>query len=206
MEDIRNIIFDLGGVLLNIDYKKTAKAFEDLGITEFDKHFSQVNASPLFEDLELGKINPSMFFDGIRQLTELSLSDHQITTAWNAMLLDFPIENFKLLQSLKSTYRLFLYSNTNIIHYNAFQQIFQKATGETLLDICFEKAYYSHIMGQRKPYKEGFQIIIQENSLNPNQTLFIDDTLVNIETAKSLSLKTLHITNKTQLANSFQLK
>lgn len=199
MKNIQNIIFDLGGVLLNIDYHKTIQAFENLGIKDFEKQFSQVNAAPLFEDLELGKITPEAFFDGVRALAKLSLSNQEIITAWNAMLLDFPMENFTLLQSLKTSYKLFLYSNTNSIHYDAFQQIFQKTTGHPLLDECFQKAYYSHLMGKRKPYKEGFQTILQENNLVPEQTLFIDDTLPNIKTAKSLGLKSILISQKLKI-------
>ena len=201
MKIIKNIIFDLGGVILNINYNHTIQAFQALGIKDFEKQFSQINATPLFEDIELGKITPAFFFDGIRQLANLPLSNQQIICAWNAMLLDFPIKRLKLLQSLASSYRLFLYSNTNSIHYNAFQQIFQTTTGKSSLDIYFEKAYYSHIMGYRKPYLEGFQKIIQENNLNPTETLFIDDTLPNIEAAKLVGLNTIHIQNGLQITD-----
>ncbi len=192
MKDIRNIIFDLGGVLLNIDYDKTSQAFKRLGVQDFDTYYTQTIASPLFEDLETGKITQNTFFEGIRQLAKKALTNEQITIAWNAMLQDFPIEHFKLLQSLQLSHQLFLYSNTNSIHYDAFQQIFRKATGNYSLDDCFNKAYYSHLLGYRKPNPEGFQIILKENNLIPQQTLFVDDTLLNTEAANTLGLRVLH--------------
>ena len=112
--------------------------------------------------------------------------------AWNALLLRFPPERIELLRSLKSKYRLFLFSNTNAIHYDKFSEIFRRAFGSSLEDL-FEKAYYSHSLGHRKPDRTGFDLIIQENGLDLKQTLFVDDALINVEGAIKAGLKGLYL-------------
>jgi HAD superfamily hydrolase (TIGR01509 family) len=193
MQNISTVILDLGGVLLNLDYGLTKKAFVDLGISDFDTYYTQFKGSSLFDDLETGRISNKAFFDGLRKLSGVSLTDDQITRAWNAMLLDFPPKRVAFLRQLRGKYRLFLLSNTNDIHYQAFQQSFRKATGLGSLDECFDKAYYSHLMGTRKPEAEAFNRILKEQGLNAGRTLFIDDTAINLEGAKVVGMQTLHL-------------
>ena len=122
----KNILFDLGGVLLNIDFKLTSNAFKHLGVTDFDEMFTQHFSNPLFELLETGKIDESAFYEAFRKEVGLPLSDAQIQSAWNALLLDFPPERIEWLKKIASKYRIFLFSNTNQIHYDypKFQQCF----------------------------------------------------------------------------------
>jgi FMN phosphatase YigB (HAD superfamily) len=193
MQNISNVILDLGGVLLNLDFGRTGKAFTDLGIKDFEAHYTMFKGSPLFDDLETGRISEAAFFDGFRKLTGAALTDAQITGAWNAMLLDFPKKRMAYLRQLRGKYRLFLLSNTNAIHYKAFQQIFRKDIGLGSFDDCFDKAYYSHLIGARKPEKEVFSRILDEQRLNPKKTLFIDDLAQNLEGAKAVGMQTLHL-------------
>ena len=193
MHPIKNIIFDLGGIFMNIDFKKTEQAFIDLGITQFPDMFNQHFAKHLFEDLETGKINPDQFYEAFRQGTGTTLSNTQIKDAWNALLLDFPEERLVWLEELSTRYKLFLYSNTNQIHYEGFMDILQKENDRSQFNYLFSKAYYSHELGLRKPYPASFQYILKEQNLNPSETLFIDDTLGNIEGAKEAGLQTIHL-------------
>jgi len=193
MQNVSTIILDLGGVLLNLDYSLTKKAFADLGVNDFDAYYTQFKASPLFDDLETGRVTNADFFDALRHRSGISLTDDQIAEAWNAMLLDFPTERLAFLEELRNRYKVFLLSNTNDIHHQAFQEIFRKATGGKPLDSFFEKAYYSHLIGARKPETEAFKIIIEEQHLDPERTLFIDDTALNLEGAKALGMQTIHL-------------
>lgn len=193
MQPIENIILDLGGVLLNLSYPKTEAAFSALGLENFHHHFSQFKANPLFEDLETGKVSPAEFLAHFRRETGLKASDDDIFAAWNAMLLDFPAERVQWLRSLPGKYRVFLYSNTNAIHYDSFQANFAANYPGISFDAHFETAYYSHILGRRKPYVESYLALLQDAGIEASRTLFIDDTLVNIEGALAAGLQALHL-------------
>ena len=194
---VKNIIFDLGGVLINLNYQLTRKAFEDLGVEDFDAFYTQHAANPLFENLEVGAIELEAFYEALRVATGLTLTNSQIETAWNAMLLDFPVDRLEWLSQIKNKYNIYLFSNTNAIHYNSFINIYRKVAPQLGLDINFEhffkKAYYSHTLGQRKPEVAAFEAVIQDAKLDPTQTLFIDDTLLNIEGAQKAGLQTIFL-------------
>ena len=194
---VKNIIFDLGGVLINLNYQLTRKAFEDLGVEDFDAFYTQHKANPLFENLEVGAIEPEAFYEALREATGLTLSNDQLETAWNAMLLDFPIERLLWLDQIKNKYNIYLFSNTNAIHYKAFTSIYAQTAPliglNTDFNHFFKTAYYSHTLGQRKPELAAFEAVIQDAKLDPAQTLFIDDTISNIEGAQKAGLQTLFL-------------
>lgn len=191
MKIIRNIIFDLGGIFMEIDYMLTEEAFIRLGVTNFHELYTQHHANPLFENLETGKISPHQFYNEIRSVTGLPLTDTQVRDAWNAMLITFEPAKFDWLQAIKEKYRIYLFSNTNQIHYDCFQQIFRQVTGHNNFDDYFIKAYYSHEVGLRKPYPAAFEEVMKREGLVAAETLFIDDTPKNIEGAKAAGLQTI---------------
>ena len=193
MQPIKNIIFDLGGIFLDIHYQLTKEAFINLGIKNFDDLFTQHHANDLFEGLETGKISELDFYNLFRKEANINLSDQQIKTAWNALLGSFSLKKLKWLEVIKQKYNIYLFSNTNQIHYDAFMKIYEAETGKTNFNQHFTKAYYSQKMGLRKPYPESFLYIINEQNLVPAETLFIDDTIKNIEGAKSVGLKTIYL-------------
>jgi len=190
MPAIKNIIFDLGGVLLNIDYNKTTIAFEKLGIENFDELFSQFKANDLFEKLETGQISEDEFYQSILQHTNTGADKKQIQQAWDAMLLDFRIESLEFLKPIKGKYNIYLLSNTNSIHLSAFQKILFHQTGDQSLNGYFIKSYYSHLIGKRKPWPETYLYVLNDAELIPEETLFIDDSINNIEAAKHFEIKT----------------
>ncbi|MGC8751109.1 HAD family hydrolase [Hydrotalea sp.] len=194
MKKVHNIIFDLGGVFINLDFQKTTQAFQQLGIQNFQHFFSQNHSNELFIALETGKITPNEFFESLRKTTGINADNQTITEAWNAMLLNFPPERIEWLNKINKQYPVYLFSNTNIIHYNSFMQLFQRDIGMQNFNEQFVKAYYSHEMGMRKPDVDGFEYILQQNNLKPEETLFIDDTLANINTANALGFQTIHLT------------
>ena len=193
MKKFQNIIFDLGGVILNIDYNLTRKAFEHLGVTHFDEMYSQASADKLFQKLETGAISNEDFFIELNNCTGLVLSPAEIATAWNAMLLDFRKNSLHLLENIKNKYKLFLFSNTNFIHLEAFHTLYHQEERMQPFNDYFTKAYYSCEMGARKPDEDSFLQIINQENILPEKTLFIDDSIQNVEAAKALGFQTIHL-------------
>ena len=192
MAAIKNIIFDLGGVLLNIDYHKTANAFKALGANDFDSFYSQAGANELFELLETGNISEDDFYKAMQPHCQPGTTRHQVESAWNAILLDFRLESLQFLSDKKEQYNLFLLSNTNSIHHTAFHKDFTRVTNLTNFDDFFKKSYYSHIIHRRKPYATTYEFVLQDAGIAAHETLFIDDSIVNIEGAKQTAMQ-LHL-------------
>jgi FMN phosphatase YigB (HAD superfamily) len=191
MKNIKNIIFDLGGIFIDIDFSKTDRRFAELGIPNFKDFFTQHTASPLFEDLETGKVTPEEFYEAFRKETNTELSDEQIKGAWNALLGTFPAERLQWLEEIKQRYNIYLFSNTNLIHYYAFQDIYRQCTGKSNFDDYFVRAWYSHDLGLRKPYPESFTRLMEIENLKAEETLFVDDTAKNVEGAKQAGLEAI---------------
>lgn len=196
---IKNIIFDFGGVFIDVDYKRTEQAFVNAGVTNFYDFYSQQSASPLFEDLEKGKITAEAFCNEFRKATGVDLSDEQITTCWDSILGKYYPEAIEKAKELKSRYRLFLFSNTNAIHYKCFMQIYKHQFGTNDFNDLFEKAYYSHEIGIRKPYPESYTWLLSDAGIAASETLFIDDTYTNIEGAEKAGLQTIYLKPPTKM-------
>ncbi len=193
LSKIKNIIFDLGGVIINLAIHKSVDALQLLSQNQQVIDFSQQAQSELFDLYETGRISSAEFRNQLRQTYRLKGTDTTIDEAWNSMLLDIPPERIALLQELGKKYRLFLLSNTNAIHLSSFNQTVQQVAGLPSLDSLFEKAYYSHLVGLRKPDAAVFEYILREHNLVAHETLFIDDSLQHIKGAASVGLQTLHL-------------
>lgn len=186
---IQNIIFDLGGVLLNLDMEKTRSAFLNLGMRNFDALYSQSKQSGLFDLFDCGKISEQEFRFALKKQLPEQVRDEEIDFAWNAMLLDLPAERLDLLSSLGKKYRLFLLSNTNEIHVSAFSKYLNSTFGIIDFSPYFENWYYSCRIGKRKPNADAFEQVLQENNLHPSETLFIDDSIQHVEGANKIGIK-----------------
>ena len=184
----KNIIFDLGGVLLNLDFNRTEKAFAELGLNDLESIYSKSKQEQLFDVFEKGEMSAAQFRNEMRKYLHENTNDEQIDQAWNAMLLDLPIERLELLHKLKNDHSLFLLSNTNEIHFNSFTSYFAKAHGRKDLSHIFINEYFSHKVGMRKPDAEIFKYVLKENGLDPAQTLFIDDSVQHIEGARKIGV------------------
>jgi len=190
IEKFDAIIFDFGGIIINIDYQLTVGAFSKLGFNNFDSWYSQAKQHSLFDELEKGKISTQFFFDEIRKASQLNLEDSQIEQAWNELLLNLPISRIKKLISLKNRHKLFLLSNTNAIHTKAFSAQIEQIFGWQKFRNLFDGFYLSHEIGMRKPSAEIFEFVVNTNRLNKNSTLFIDDSYQHLVGAKSIGLQT----------------
>jgi HAD superfamily hydrolase (TIGR01509 family) len=192
MQQTKAIIFDLGGVLLDIDFKLSEKAFAELGVTNFSDFFNQFHSNDLFKRLETG-MEDDLFYDDLRTATGLPLRNEQIRDAWNALLLNFRPESVAVLPVLKDKYELYLLSNTNEIHLQEFQRRYAVWRPGQIFDDLFDAAYYSHRIGHRKPNASAFEYVLQMHGLNAAETIFIDDSINNIEAAQQLGLQTIHL-------------
>jgi glucose-1-phosphatase len=203
LRNISTIIFDLGGVLLDLDTNLTIEAFANLSgfdTKEIISHFHKGKWSYAFEK---GEIDAATFRQEIRASLSVDISDSLIDQAWNSMLLDIPLSRLQMIAELKHRYQLFVLSNTNSIHVEVFDKIVKKSTRNGSISNYFDEVYYSHIIGMRKPETEIYTYVIEANNLIPERTLFIDDMEQNIIGAQSVGLKTVHLTNQAYLSKLF---
>ncbi len=194
MNSFDAVIFDLGGVIINLDYQKTISAFQALGMPNFEQVYSQMAQSNMFDSYETGQISTQHFINLLLTHLPIGTSPNKVVAAWNAMILDVPPKKITLLAELKKSLPTFLLSNTNDLHIQKVRDEWKKVT-ECAMEESFHKMYLSHEIKHRKPTSQAFSYVLDENGLEAARTLFIDDTLQHIEGAKSLGLQTLHLTN-----------
>ena len=187
------IIFDLGGVILNIDYQLPVKAFRKLGIEDFSTHFSQAAQSNLLDDYETGQISSQDFIDAVRGFVKPEVTNDQIVDAWNSILLDLPEQRLFTLEKAAENHRIFLLSNTNDLHIESFNRYLLDEFQLPSLEPFFEQLYLSYEVGLRKPDQRIFEYVLQDAGLDPQNTLFIDDSIQHIQSANELGILTHHL-------------
>lgn len=181
------IIFDLGGVIVNLDQDRTIRSFKRLNID-----LDEVNEKlPILKEYELGKVNTETFVQTIKAELKGNASDVEISNAWNNMILNVPIDRIEILKQLRKEYKIFILSNTNELHIQEFKKIFEKDHPDEIWENLFDKIYYSHQINLRKPHLEAWQIILDENNLKPEETIFIDDTRMNFKAAETIGIKSI---------------
>ncbi len=199
----KNIIFDLGAVIINISVPKTVQAFALLLDRDHLWVEQQLRMASIFRRYETGEWNDEQFRDNVRQVLGVPFTDDQIDTAWNALLLDIPPARVELLQWLKPRFRTFVLSNTSAIHIREVNHILQRDTGVHSLDSLFEKVYLSYEMGKMKPSPEIYQQVLDESGLKAGETLFLDDNLDNVGAAQQLGIQTVHISESVTILDYF---
>ncbi len=191
--DIKNIIFDLGGVIINLSVEKTHQAFAELSGKSVEEIKSIVHHGAFFHDYERGLITDGEFREHLRKSLNLQVSDIQLDAAWNAMLLDIPMARIELLARLKQQYAIYLLSNTNNIHLQCFNNIVKNLTGQSTIDHYFHKAYYSHLLKLSKPDVAIYNYVLSQNNLAANETIFLDDNKDNLAGANKVGIQTFHV-------------
>lgn len=187
--EVKNIIFDLGGVLIDLDMSRTHRAFQQFfGEKAVELEHGYLK-SRLLRRYEVGAIDTETFLDELQGLAP-AVGREAIVEAWNAMLLGIPEKRLRMLEQLGERYRLFVLSNTNALHEACFEKM---APGYEKFSGLFEKAYYSHHLGTRKPELDIYQKVLQQSSLKAEETLFVDDLADNVQAAQKLRLQTLLI-------------
>lgn len=202
---IKNLIFDLGGVILDLSVDSTLESFSKLsGLQKRDVE-NIFHSRPGFLLYEKGFMSDAEFRDFVRQVYAIKDDDASLDKSWNAMLVDIPLAKLNLLHSLKTKFNVFLLSNTNNIHLQYInEQMLPGITGDSSLDPFFHKTYYSHIMKKRKPDADIFEQVLEENGLLPGETLFLDDNSSNIQGAASLGIQTVHVVTPTLMLDYFK--
>lgn len=202
LKGIKNIILDLGGVIINLNQELTYKAFQSQFPNNYNELFKKLESENFFDNFETGHISSFQFITTFK-LYNPTLSDKTIINVWNSMLLDIPEERILLINKLSKNYSVFLLSNTNTIHYNYIDAYYQATFNKQSFASLFKKAYLSYNIGYRKPNATIFEFVLNDSKLNPQNTLFIDDSIEHIKTASSLGIKSVHLNlNQQQTLNS----
>ena len=200
---IKNIIFDLGGVILDIDENIVYKELEKLGINT-----SELARSKEFIDI-MSKFDTGIYTaPTFRKKTKAFLGQEKMTdkkfdAIWNSMLLDIPRERIEAIEKVKKHYKIFLMSNTNVIHYDLYVRDLQLRFGYNEFDDLFNKSYFSFAEHLEKPNPRFFELILDHEGLLPEETLLIDDSKKNIEAAQALGIRTYHISRDELVRNLF---
>ncbi len=201
MKNIKAIIFDLGAVILNINYQNTIDAFLKLGIKNTSTFYSKKVQTILVYQIETGEITAEKFLSELQKETN-NASINQVSEAWNSMLLDLPENRLAVIQYLKKEYSIYLLSNTNAIHIDALKKKIGNIKWEKFCNL-FDKMYLSHKVGLRKPNAGIFEYILREQNLKPEEVFFIDDSPEHIEGANKLGIKTHHLKSGEEIATLF---
>lgn len=203
LTNIKNIIFDLGNVLLNLDFNASIKAFQNLGLKNDVLNRQQAYSDPVFYELETGRITPEIFRIRVRKiLNNAEITDQQIDDAWSAMILNIPANRVKILQGLGKKYSVYLFSNTNKIHINRLHREFKLQHGINFPSL-FTKDYYSHEIHERKPDLNSYKKVIELSGINPGESIFVDDLEKNIIPAQQLGLKTFWLKKGMEISELF---
>lgn len=200
LSDYDNIIFDLGGVILNLNYDQTVTEFQKY-IPNFDVEtfLGKVKQLSFYSDYEVGKISTEQFKKSFEEHYQVRFQDSEFRDCWNAMLFDFPVERLNLLKRLKSEKKTFLLSNINGMHEIAVDEKYSTLKYEVEFRSLFDKVYYSHHVGLRKPDTKVFELVIDENNLSRERTLFIDDSVQHIVGARKVGIDAFHLQKSQKL-------
>lgn len=196
--NISTLIFDLGGVLINLDLPRCIQNFKELGLQNFENNLSLFGQKGFFLAFEKGQIGVSEFREEIRKLATKPLSDEEIDAAWCSFLVDIPTQKFQMLLELKKKFRLLLLSNTNPLHIEVSTVDEFARLGKKMSDV-FEKCYFSYEMKMAKPDAEIFTALLADAGVSSEECLFLDDGLKNIEMASQLGLQTYLVDVKEDL-------
>ncbi len=204
MAEIENIIFDFGGVIIDIDPLLTIKALEKLGFHDIERLKTEEFYQKVIYKFEKGIDTPEVFRNKLRDYLQMNLSDQQLDDAWNALLYDIPEERIRIIEEVKKNYPVYLLSNSNEIHYDLYVRDLQLRFGYREFDELFSKAYFSFDLHLAKPHVEIYEFVIHHHRMDPEKTLFIDDRMDNIEGARRAGLKTFHLQPPQTIRHLFQ--
>lgn len=191
--NVKNIIFDLGGIFIDLNYFQTEAAFKNLGFINFNDVYTFKKQELFFDEFDRGKIAAADFRKEIKKHLPVAVTDEQIDLAWNAMLIDIPEKRIKWLEKISKNYSTFLLSNTNTIHVHAFTEMLENKFGKNIFKDLFQKTYYSCEIGMRKPDAEIFEFVLKDSHLKKEETIFIDDSIQHVDGANRTGLRSFHL-------------
>ena len=203
MNKIKNIVFDLGGVILTIDRDEAVRRFEQAGLKQAAELLDPYHQKGVFLDLEEGRLTAEEFYDALRQLAGKYISNEDINYGWHGIIADTPAYKLEMLEKLRKSYKLYLLSNTNpiIMSWALSPQFSEKGKS---LDRYFDKMYLSYKIGITKPHLKIFNCLIEDTGIIPAETLFIDDGAANIEVGKALGMHVFQPENGEDFRHIFE--
>lgn len=193
------VIFDFGNVIINIEFQRIYQTFAKFTSKPPAFIEKKITENQIFRRYESGQFTDEEFREVIRQTLGFPLSNHEVDTAWNAILLDIPTDRIDLINNIRQKYPVYLLSNTNNIHIKASNSYLKKVHGIKNLDILFDKLYLSYEMGLWKPDAEIYYEVLRANRLQPNEVIFFDDNFHNIESAKAIGMQTILVEAPTSI-------
>jgi putative hydrolase of the HAD superfamily len=200
ISSLKNILFDLGGVILDLNVNGTLEAFLNMGFQKELLSYPENFYTDIFFNYETGKVSTSEFRDSIRKLAGINFSDQDFDNAWCTMLARVPKKRSELLVTLSKNYNLYMLSNTSELHIEKFRTLFHETAGYNYEEL-FKRCFYSHEIGLHKPDPESFHHVLNEANISAKETLFLDDNIHNIKAAKELGFNVIHITDNLQMEN-----
>jgi FMN phosphatase YigB (HAD superfamily) len=198
--DIKNILFDLGGVILDIDVQATLSRFYELGFPPVLLQYPHNMNTDLFFRYETGKIGTREFLNEMRTISGVDVADEVLVEAWNAMIVRIPAERTSLIARLGERYNLYMLSNTSPLHVPVYETMFREAGGRDMHRV-FKKLYYSYETGWHKPDREAWEHVVKDAGILPQETLFLDDNIYNIKASKELGFQAIHIHERIRLTD-----
>ena len=188
---IKNIVFDLGGVLVDLDFKAAINGLQQAGFANVKEQLMAFDQGGIFQKFELGEMTAEEFRTAIRENSTVTLTDEEIDALWNAMLLEIPREKLELILNLRGKYMVYLLSNTNSIHWDYVCKNAFNYRGFRVNDY-FEETFLSYEMHLAKPNKAIFEKVLHDANLLPEETLFIDDSEANCKAAEEVGIHAHH--------------
>jgi glucose-1-phosphatase len=201
VKNIKNIIFDLGGVIIDLDVDRTISEFNRISHVPFESIYTQAKQSELFNQLDKGQISHADFFEGVARELNYRGKKEDLVRAWNAMLLDVPAKRLDTLVKAKQNYNTFLLSNTCEPHIEVFERNLYLQHGIKNFEDYFDKVYYSCRVGMRKPDKKIFELVLEENALLPEETVFIDDSIQHVQGAGACGIRSYLLPKNTEIGD-----
>ncbi len=195
---LKNIVFDLGGVILDLDVNGTLELFLNLGFPKELLSYPENFYTDIFFNYETGKVTTDAFRDSIRELAGVHFSNSEFDEAWCTMLSRIPRKRTELLKDLSAVYNLYILSNTSELHINRFNTMFHEAAGFPLSEV-FQHGFYSHETGYHKPDQAAFKHLLKNAGIRAEETLFLDDNIHNVKAAKELGFNVIHITDNLRM-------
>jgi FMN phosphatase YigB (HAD superfamily) len=196
----RNILFDLGGVILDINVQATLKMYYEFGFPPVLLQYPYHMRTDLFFRYETGKISTAAFRDELRNIAGVNVPDEKLDEAWNAMIVGIPVERTRLIQQLGTRFDLYMLSNTSPLHAPVYERMYLETSGRPMRG-DFRKIYYSFETGYHKPDPEAWKHVIADAGIIPGETLFVDDNIHNIKASQELGFQAIHIHERTSLTN-----
>ncbi len=193
LQGIDVIVFDLGNVLIDLDYPRIIREFRKVAQKNQKNIEKLVVDAKVLRMFEVGKIDPERFREEVNKILEVRLSEIKFDQIWNSLLKSVNKSRLEKILTIKKKFKTYILSNSNLIHELAFEEMVLDATGAMSIRDFVDKAYFSHEIGMRKPDEACYQFVIDEIDLHPCKILFLDDRLDNIKAAKSVGMKAVQI-------------